>query len=81
MTKIVNMHDAKTHLSRLADEVHATGESFIIAKAGNPWVQVTVLPNKKPKFGAHAHKYRNVDTDELDKLDAEIAAEFYASNK
>jgi antitoxin (DNA-binding transcriptional repressor) of toxin-antitoxin stability system len=73
------MHDAKTHLSRLADEVHDTGESFIIAKAGKPWVQVTVVATKKPQIGALAKKYRRVDTDELDKLDEEISASFYAS--
>ena len=35
----VNIHEAKTHLSRLIDEaVH--GEPFIIAKAGKPLVKV-----------------------------------------
>ena len=33
----VNIHDAKTHLSRLVERV-AKGESFIIAKAGKPKV-------------------------------------------
>jgi prevent-host-death family protein len=34
-----NIHEAKTHLSRLVDEaVH--GEPFIIAKAGKPKVKV-----------------------------------------
>lgn len=31
----VNIHEAKTHLSRLMEKV-AKGESFIIAKAGKP---------------------------------------------
>ena len=39
---IVNMHEAKTHLSRLVDEA-VRGESFVIAKAGKPLVQVTAL--------------------------------------
>jgi len=38
----VNIHEAKTHLSRLVDEA-AKGESFIIAKAGKPVVKVTAL--------------------------------------
>ncbi len=38
----VNIHKAKTHLSRLVDEA-ARGESFIIAKAGKPMVKVTAL--------------------------------------
>ena len=35
----VNIHDAKTHLSRLVDRA-AKGEAFIIAKAGKPMVKV-----------------------------------------
>lgn len=37
--KTVNIHDAKTHLSRLV-EAAAKGEPFIIAKAGKPLVKV-----------------------------------------
>lgn len=40
--KIVNIHEAKTHLSRLIDGV-ADGESFIIAKAGRPLAKVVPL--------------------------------------
>ena len=38
----VNLHEAKTHLSRLVAEAVA-GESFVICKAGKPLVQVTRL--------------------------------------
>jgi prevent-host-death family protein len=38
----VNMHEAKTHLSRLVERA-AKGEGFIIAKAGKPWVKVVPL--------------------------------------
>lgn len=38
----VNIHDAKTHFSRLVDEVSA-GESVIIAKAGKPAVRLVPL--------------------------------------
>jgi prevent-host-death family protein len=38
----INIHKAKTQLSRLVDEA-ANGKSFIIAKAGRPLVQVTAL--------------------------------------
>lgn len=38
----VNIHEAKTHLSRLVDQA-AKGASFIIAKAGKPMVKVTRL--------------------------------------
>ena len=38
----VNIHEAKTHLSRLVEQA-AAGESFIIAKAGKPMVKVVAL--------------------------------------
>ena len=44
-----NIHDAKTHLSRLVDEAEK-GEPFIIAKAGKPKVQVIRLDCTGPSF-------------------------------
>jgi prevent-host-death family protein len=38
--KTINIHEAKTHLSRLV-ETAAKGESFMIAKAGRPVAMVT----------------------------------------
>jgi prevent-host-death family protein len=38
----VNMHEAKTHLSRLVAKA-AKGEPFVIAKAGKPLVKVMRL--------------------------------------
>jgi prevent-host-death family protein len=40
--RIVNIHEAKTHLSRLVEQA-ARGEPFVIAKAGRPLVKVTAL--------------------------------------
>ena len=42
LVKQVNMHEAKTHLSRLVDEA-AAGQAFVICKAGKPMVRVTPL--------------------------------------
>ncbi len=42
----VNIHEAKTHLSRLVDKAFG-GEAFIIAKAGKPLVKV--IPYDAPK--------------------------------
>ena len=46
----VNMHEAKTQLSRLVD-LAVKGEPFIIAKAGKPLVKVIRLdePEKKTR--------------------------------
>ena len=38
----VNIHEAKTHLSRLVERA-AKGEPIVIAKAGRPLVKVTAL--------------------------------------
>ena len=38
----VNMHEARTHLSRLV-EAASGGEPFVIARAGKPVVKVVVL--------------------------------------
>lgn len=38
----INIHDAKTHLSRLVERA-ARGEAFVIAKAGRPMVKVVPL--------------------------------------
>lgn len=43
----VNIHAAKTHLSRLVERA-AQGYPFIIAKAGKPLVQVTAIPALSP---------------------------------
>jgi len=40
--RTVNMHDAKTQLSRLVEQA-SKGESFIIARAGKPLAKVVPL--------------------------------------
>ncbi|MGA7886416.1 MAG: type II toxin-antitoxin system prevent-host-death family antitoxin [Acidobacteriaceae bacterium] len=42
MAKTVNIHEAKTHLSRLLEEA-VSGEPFVIAKSGKPLVRVAAL--------------------------------------
>lgn len=45
--RTVNIHEAKTHLSRLIDAA-SKGEPFVIAKAGRPMVKVTALDAPPP---------------------------------
>lgn len=42
MARTVNIHEAKTHLSRLIEDA-VQGEPFIIAKAGKPVVRVSAV--------------------------------------
>jgi prevent-host-death family protein len=48
MTKIVNMHEAKTNLSKLA-EAASKGEDIIIAKAGKPYVRLVPVAAKQKR--------------------------------
>ncbi len=44
--KIVNIHEAKTHLSRLVEDA-ARGKAFIIAKSGKPMAKVSPLSEEE----------------------------------
>jgi prevent-host-death family protein len=81
-----NIHEAKTHLSRLVDEV-AAGEPFVIAKAGKPMAQVVPIsvPKKKPKkrIGFMKGVYSLPDNfEEIDKqMDKEIEELFLGKDE
>ena len=42
MTLTVNVHEAKTHFSRLLEQAHA-GQEIILAKAGKPYARLMPL--------------------------------------
>ncbi len=47
--RMVNVHEAKTHLSRLLEEV-AAGEEIVIAKAGKPVARLLLYaPKREPR--------------------------------
>ena len=77
----INIHEAKTHLSRLVEEA-ANGNGFIIAKSGRPIARV--VPLEKPtvdvskRIGFLKGKYELPDNfDEVFKqMDREIAEMF-----
>jgi prevent-host-death family protein len=47
MVETVNIHEAKTHLSRLLARVEA-GERIVIARAGHPIAELTPITNPRP---------------------------------
>lgn len=47
MTATVNVHEAKTHLSRLLERVHA-GEEIILAKAGKAYARMVPIRDEAP---------------------------------
>lgn len=80
--KTINIHEAKTHLSRLVEGA-AKGEAFVIAKAGKPMVKVVPLeeePKKKRRAGflkGHAQIPDDFDT----MFAKEIEEMFYGRDK
>ena len=49
MSSIINIHEAKTHLSRIVDEV-AAGAEVTIAKAGKPMARLVPIAGvRRPK--------------------------------
>jgi prevent-host-death family protein len=58
----VNIHEAKTHLSRLVDRA-AAGAEIVIAKAGKPLAKLVPYAPVKPKrqFGLYKGKIQIAD--------------------
>lgn len=74
MGRVVNIHEAKTHLSRLLEEVQK-GEVVTIAKAGEPIAQLAPLPRVDIVFGAFAGQIEFDDSGFAD-ADTEVLAMF-----
>lgn len=47
MTATVNVHEAKSHLSRLLERVHA-GEEIILAKSGKAYARLVPIRDETP---------------------------------
>ncbi len=80
--KTVNMHEAKTHLSRLVAEA-VKGEPFVIARAGKPLVKVSPIEEKPRtrRLGFGIGKMPPVPDEFFDPaLDKEIEALFHAED-
>jgi len=50
MSEVINVHEAKTHLSRLLEKAHA-GEEIILGKAGKPYAKLVPLSRHDRKLG------------------------------
>ena len=48
MPTIVNVHEAKTHFSKLLERAHA-GEEIVLAKAGKPYARLVPLESAQPR--------------------------------
>jgi len=73
----VNIHDAKTHLSRLVEEVAAGDHDVVLAKAGKPVAVLTRLPRKTSRRVPGALKGKILIGDDFDApLPVDVLASF-----
>jgi prevent-host-death family protein len=75
---VVNMHEAKTHLSRLIQRVEA-GEEIVIGRSGKPVAKLVPYQPERPRRVPGAWKGRIRIADDFDDdLPAEILEAFEA---
>ena len=73
----VNVHEAKTHLSKLLERV-ALGEEVIIAKAGKPVAKLVAIQSQRPRFKLGSAKGEFIVPDDINEpLPKEIEDLFY----
>ncbi|HET7398917.1 MAG TPA: type II toxin-antitoxin system prevent-host-death family antitoxin [Intrasporangium sp.] len=71
---IVNVHEAKSTLSKLLQRVEA-GERIVIARAGRPVADLVPHPRAELVFGTAAGQLE-YDSDTFDALDEDVARLF-----
>ena len=77
MTHTVNVHEAKTHLSRLLAEVEAGGD-VVIGRAGRPVARLVPFATSRPRRVSGAWKGKLWIADDFDDLPDEVAASLEA---
>ena len=74
--KVVNVHEAKTHLSRLIDAA-AAGEEIVIARAGKPVVRLVAVATTEGPRRLGALAGRVVERDDAWAPDPDLDAVLY----
>ena len=78
MSTIINIHEAKTHLSRIVEDV-AAGAEVVIAKAGRPMARLVPLESAMDKKSLGQLRGRLVVPDDFNTpLPPDVAASFEA---
>ena len=74
--KVINVQDAKTHLSRLLEQV-ASGEDIVLGKHGKPMARLTAYaPHCEPRILGGLEGQIQI-TPDFDEEDTSIDALFY----
>ena len=76
---VVNVHEAKTHLSRLLERVSA-GEEIVIAKAGRPVARLVPYEESLEPRTLGGWEGRVWIADDFDELPPDILAAFYGED-
>jgi prevent-host-death family protein len=74
MTRLVNVHEAKTHLSRLLQDVER-GEEILIGRAGEPIARLSPVRKDKRELGFARGQIWIAD--DFDETPDDIIEDFY----
>jgi prevent-host-death family protein len=77
---VVNVHEAKTHLSRLLERV-AAGEEIVIAKAGRPVARLVPYQEELEPRKPGGWEGRVWIADDFDELPPDLLAAFYGEDE
>lgn len=79
VTRVVNVHEAKTHLSRLLEAVES-GEEIVIARAGKPVARL--VRDEGPRFTRQAGSWRGrvVMADDFDDTPPDVIGTFHGGD-
>ncbi|MGY1710243.1 type II toxin-antitoxin system Phd/YefM family antitoxin [Geodermatophilus sp. SYSU D00758] len=76
MARTVNVHEAKTHLSRLLEAVEA-GEDVVIARSGKPVARLVPAGTRTQPRTPGSWRGRVVLADDFDETPPELVAAFH----
>jgi len=78
----INIHEAKTHLSRLIAQAQ-NGEPFVIAKSGKPLVMVSALPAVQDRARKRLGFLKGTMQvpDDFDRMGTDTIADLFAGDK
>lgn len=76
----INIHEAKTKLSRLVEDVVEKGDSFIISKAGKPMVKVVRVNASAAQKNQRLGFFKNdlVIPDDFDRMGEDSIAQLFS---
>ena len=81
IVRVVNIHEAKTHLSRLV-QAAVDGEPFIIARSGKPLVKVVTLEAPGPENASRTGFLPEISIPpDFDRMAANEIADMFGSSR